>query len=61
LAFPYARIYYGLGKRRVVVLGGTVVLFTKGLVEWNSPGACFLLAQRNSIIRYLLKDPCWWV
>jgi hypothetical protein len=38
-----------------------VLLFMKGLVGWNSPVAGFSQAQRNSIIRYLLKDPWWWV
>ena len=38
---PYTGTYNGLGKRWVVVLGGTVVLLMKGLVEGNSPGAGF--------------------
>ena len=52
---PNIGIHNGLGNRWVVVL------VMEGLVEQNSPGAGFSPgAQRNSIIRYLLKDPWWW-
>jgi hypothetical protein len=46
-SLPYTGIHNDLGNRWVVVLGGTVVLFRKGLVEWNSPDACFSLGPEE--------------
>jgi hypothetical protein len=55
-------LHYIIVERRwVVVLGGAEVLFMKGLLKRNSPGAFCSEAQRNSISRYLLRDPWWWV
>jgi hypothetical protein len=39
--------YIIVERRWVVVLGGTEVLFMKGLVEQNSPGACFSLGPEE--------------
>ena len=40
-----------------MVVGGTELLFMKGLVEWNTPGACFSLGPEEQHYQVFTKGP----